>query len=64
MKSFTKLASLLLGLVSILHLLRVIFNIEVTVNDMNLPLWISILGFIIPAVLSVGLWKESNRKIA
>jgi len=60
---FSKIASLLLGIVAIVHLLRIIFNIEVLVDKTSMPMWISILGFIVPAVLSAGLWKEANRKM-
>jgi len=60
---FSKIASLLFGIVTIVHLLRFIFNIEVTVENVLVPMRISILGFIVPAVLSVGLWKETNRKM-
>ena len=60
MKSFTKIGSLLFGLVAILHLLRVIFNLEVIIDKTFVPMWISVIGFIIPGVLSVGLWKEAN----
>lgn len=61
MKSITKLAALLLGLVAILHLLRVIFNIEMTIDNLNIPNWVSVLGFIIPGILSIGLWKEAKK---
>lgn len=61
MKAFTKLAALLLAIVAILHLLRVVFSIEMTINNIAIPMWISIAGFIIPAILSVGLLKESKR---
>ena len=60
MKSFTKIGSILFGLVAILHLLRVIFNLEVIIDKTFVPMWISVIGFIIPGVLSVGLWKEAN----
>ena len=61
MKRFTKISALLLAIVAILHLLRVIFNIEVTVDTLNVPMWISIVGFFVPAILSAGLWKESKK---
>jgi hypothetical protein len=61
MKSFTKLAALLLAIVAVLHLLRVVFSIEMTIDNIGIPMWISIVGFIIPAILSIGLLKESKR---
>jgi len=61
MKSFTKLAALLLAIVAVLHLLRVVFSIEMTIDNIGIPMWISIVGFIIPAILSIGLLKESKQ---
>ena len=61
MKSFSKLAALLLGLVAILHLLRVVFNIEMTIDNIDIPNWVSVLGCIIPGMLSIGLWKEAKK---
>ena len=61
MKSSTKLAALLLAIVAVLHLLRVVFSIEMTIDNIGIPIWISIVGFIIPAILSIGLLKESKR---
>lgn len=60
MKSFTKIGSLLFGLVAILHLLRVIFTLEVIIDNTYIPMWISVIGFIILSILCVGLWKEAN----
>ena len=61
MKTFTKISALLLAVVAVFHLLRVIFDIEVIVDQMSMPMWVSTVGFIIPAILSIGLWKESKR---
>ena len=61
MKTFTKISALLLAVVAVFHLLCVIFDIEVIVDQMSMPMWVSTAGFIIPAILSIGLWKESKR---
>ena len=60
MKPFTKIASILLGIISLLHLLRLITHWQVTFNGFELPVWFSILGFIIALILSIGLWRESK----
>ena len=60
MKPFTKIAAVLLALVALLHLARVIFNMELMVGSTEIPMWVSIGGFIIPLILSFGLWKESK----
>jgi len=60
MKPFTKIASILLALVALLHLARVVLNLELIVGSFEIPMWVSIGGFIIPLILSIGLWKESK----
>jgi hypothetical protein len=60
MKPFTKIASLLLGIIALIHLLRLITHWQVAVNGFELPVWISIIGFIVASVLSLGLLKESR----
>ena len=61
MKPFTKLVATILGIISILHLLRLIFGWRVMINNYDMPLWVSIAGFVIAAIFSVGLWKESKK---
>ena len=58
MKPFTKIASILLALVGLLHLARVILNMQVIVGSLEIPMWVSIVGFIVPSLLSIGLWIE------
>ena len=58
MKPFTKIASILLALVGLLHLARVILNMQVIVGSLEIPMWVSIVGFIVPSLLSIGLWRE------
>jgi len=60
MKPFTKIASVLLALVALLHLARVILNMDLIVGNSEVPMWVSIGGFIIPLILSIGLWRESK----
>ncbi len=58
MKPFTKIASILLAIVGLLHLARVILNMQVIVDSLEIPMWVSIFGFIGPSLLSIGLWRE------
>jgi len=61
MKPFTKIASVLLALIGLLHLARMIFNMELIVGKYEIPMWVSVGGCIIPLLLSIGLWRESKR---
>ena len=58
MKPFTKIASILLAIVGLLHLARVILNMQVILGNLEIPMWVSIVGFIVPSLLSIGLWRE------
>ena len=58
MKPFTKIASILLAVVGLLHLARVILNMQLIVGSLEIPMWVSVVGFIVPSLLSIGLWRE------
>ncbi|WP_411895235.1 hypothetical protein [Winogradskyella sp. A2] len=60
MKPYTKIAAVVFAIVALLHLLRAILNLELSVDNAEIPIWVSILGFIIPTILSYGLIKESK----
>lgn len=61
MKLFAKIAVIVFSLVSLMHLLRLFFGSEVTVNGGIVPMWLSVLGFLVAAVLAVMLWKEARK---
>ena len=60
-KPFTLLAVLVFALVALVHLLRLIFGWEATLDGAVVPMWVSILGLVIPGGLAVGLWWESRK---
>ena len=60
-KPFTMLAVLVLALVALLHLLRLIYGWEATINGAAVPMWASVLGLVIAAGLAAGLWWESRK---
>lgn len=61
MKPVTTIVAILLMAISIAHLLRLILQVNIVANGVNIPIWLSIVGCIIPAVLAFMLWRE-NRK--
>jgi uncharacterized membrane protein YdjX (TVP38/TMEM64 family) len=61
MKPVTTIVVILLSAISIAHLLRVILQVNVVANGINIPIWLSIFGCIVTAVLAFMLWRE-NRK--
>jgi len=60
MKPFTLAAIVVFGLVALMHLLRLFLGWEVSFNGAIIPLWASVLGFLIAGGLAFGLWRESS----
>jgi Na+/proline symporter len=48
-------------IISVAHLLRLLFQADIVINGMNIPMWVSIIACIVPAVLAVMLWRENKR---
>ena len=61
MKPVTTVVTILLVGISVAHLVRIIFQVDIVVNGMYVPIWLSIFGCIVPAILALMLWRE-NRK--
>jgi hypothetical protein len=61
MKPVTTIVVILLTAISIAHLLRLILQVDIVANGVTIPIWLSIFGCIIPAVLAFMLWRENRR---
>jgi len=61
MKPASRIASILLGLVALLQLLRVVNQVEVTVGGSPIPMWPSGIAVVVAGTLSFLLWRESRR---
>ncbi len=61
MKPFTRIAVIVFSLVALMHLLRLLFSSEVTVNSSVIPMWVSVLGFLVAGALAVMLWREARK---
>ena len=59
-KPFTKLAVAIFSLVALIHVLRLIFDWQVTISNIMVPMWVSIVGTIVAAALAVMVKKEAN----
>ena len=60
MKTGSILAIIVFTFVAIAHLLRLIYNMDVTVGEWNIPQWVSVLAVIGPAAIAIMLWRESK----
>ena len=56
MKPAVIVTLLFLFIVALLHLLRLMFSVDVTVDGMVIPMWASIFACVGPAALAVWLW--------
>jgi hypothetical protein len=61
MKPFTTIAIIVFSLIAFMHLLRLLFVWEVSINGMIAPVWLSLLGFMISSGLALMLWRESRK---
>jgi hypothetical protein len=61
MKPATLVATIFLFVVAILHLVRMFFHVELTVNGAVVPMWVSVLGFLFTAGLAIMMWREHRR---
>ena len=62
MKPVTTIVVLLLIAISIAHLLRLIFQGEIIIGGFHIPVWLSIFGCIVPAILALMLWRENREE--
>jgi hypothetical protein len=62
MKPASLIVSILLGIVALAHALRYVFHTEVIVGGRVIPMWISPLGFVVAAALSVLVFREARSQ--
>ena len=61
MKPFTNFAIAIFILVAVMHLLRLVFGWGVTLDGMVVPMWVSIMAFLIAGALAYFLWREAYK---
>jgi hypothetical protein len=55
-------AAIVFDLVAVAHLLRLLFHTQVVVGTWVVPMWVSVVGFIAAALLSILLFLEARPK--
>jgi hypothetical protein len=53
---------ILLTLIAVGHVLRLVFRVEVMAGGISIPLWVSIIACVVPALIAVMLWREGQRR--
>ena len=61
MKTGTKLAIAVFSIVAIAHLLRIVYTVNVSIGTWNAPMWVSVLGVIVPSAIAWMLFRESKQ---
>ncbi|MCX7635951.1 MAG: hypothetical protein N2Z74_09460 [Syntrophales bacterium] len=61
MKPITCLVIVLFVIVSLAHLVRMVWCVPITIADYDIPMWLSIFGFLVPLALAWLLWREHRR---
>ena len=58
MRRATLLAAILLALMSVAHLLRLLFRVEATVGGQSVPMWVSVVAALVAGGVAVLLWRD------
>ncbi len=61
MKPFTVITVVFLSLIAFGHLIRVLLGWSIVVQGLVIPMWPSVLVFVLFGGLAVMLWREANR---
>ena len=54
--------AIFLWLIALAQLLRVVLRVEVRAGDVSIPLWVSIVAFVVLGALGTWLWRERREE--
>jgi hypothetical protein len=60
MRPFTTATLVILAVVAVTHALRMLMGWSVTIDGSSVPMWVSVVAFVVAAGLAVGLWRETR----
>ena len=60
MKPFTTIAIAIFTLICLVHIVRLVVGLDITVGGWAVPLWVSVPGAIVTGGLAFMLWKEMH----
>jgi len=52
-------AGIIFAFVSLMHLLRLIYKLPITIANKEIPLWVSGIGFVLPLLLAIWMFITS-----
>lgn len=56
------IAGVIFGFISIMHLLRSIYSVQIVIANYVIPMWVSWFGFIIALILCVLMFKARTNR--
>jgi uncharacterized integral membrane protein len=59
-KPFTTIAIAIFSLICLVHIVRLVYGLDITVGGWVVPLWVSVPGAIVTGGLAFMLWKEMH----
>ena len=59
-KTALNVAGVVFFFVALLHLVRVIFHLEIVIENFRVPLWYSGVGFCVAFLLSIWMFKSTR----
>jgi hypothetical protein len=62
MKPATLVGTIFIFVVAVLHLVRILLHVELTVNGVMVPMWMSIVAFLFTGGLAIMMFRENRHK--
>jgi hypothetical protein len=60
MKPAVSVVTLFLSIVAVLHLLRLVFQLPITIGSTEIPMWASVIAAIGTGFLAVWIWRSQR----
>ena len=60
-KPFTMIAAIIFAIMAVVHVFRLVTHFQIVAGSHEIPMWVSWLGVIIPAILAAGTFREARR---
>ncbi len=61
MKPAALLTTFLLCAIAVLHVLRLIFQVQISAGSVAIPMWASVVAVPVAGALALGLWRDQRR---
>ena len=61
MRIYLRISGALFGLIALGHLLRLLYRVPAELGQWIVPLWISVIGLLVPASLAVWAFRLEKR---